>query len=219
MNRLIRTLRTRGLTGAVEESTLADRGRGQLLAQDQFVRDNLESSDVLAISIGGNDIALRPSPTTIACMVALLLQPESMIESGSAVGLGHFVQLFKDEVAQYIRSVVAVTKPRLVVACMIYFPDEVPGGSWADRILSMLGYNSNPGKLQKMIRRVYADATAQIGEVDGIKVLPCPFFEILDGKNSADYCARVEPSPVGGQKMARGLVQAVSDELWGGSAK
>lgn len=36
-----------------------------------------------------------------------------------------------------------------------------------------------------------------------------PGWQVLDGSNSADYVQRVEPSPLGGQKMARALVDAL----------
>jgi len=201
------------LNTAVEESTLADRFSGRLLAHDEFVRDNLQQDDIAIISVGGNDIALRPSIKTIANMIALLLQPLSWIESGSAVGLGHFVSLFKDKVEQYIQSVVVKHKPRLVVVCMIYFPDCQPGGSWADKTLRLLGYNSNPKKLQTLIRKIFTIATRSI-QVDGVEIVPFPLYEILDGATSSDYCQRVEPSAQGGKKIASAMI----DELiqrWG----
>ena len=36
---------------------------------------------------------------------------------------------------------------------MLYFLDEKPGGSWADGTLKALGYDSNPEKLQTVMRR------------------------------------------------------------------
>ena len=43
-------------------------------------------------------------------------------------------------------------KPRRVVVCTIYFLDQQPNGSWADRVLGLLGYDSNPEKLKEAIR-------------------------------------------------------------------
>lgn len=57
---------------AVEESTIASRAHGALLPQDVFIRDHLTSEDTLVISLGGNDIALRPSPFTVCNMLALV---------------------------------------------------------------------------------------------------------------------------------------------------
>ena len=44
---------------AIEESTLGQRASGRLLPHDVFIRDSLTSRDILVISVGGNDIALR----------------------------------------------------------------------------------------------------------------------------------------------------------------
>ena len=66
-----RELERRGLAGqlacvntAVEESTLADRAGEKMLAQDEFVHDHIEAEDTLVVSVGGNDVALRPSVKT-----------------------------------------------------------------------------------------------------------------------------------------------------------
>lgn len=56
---------------AVEESTVSERPGARIMPHDEFVRDHIKSSDVLVLSIGGNDIALRPSPLTICNMAAL----------------------------------------------------------------------------------------------------------------------------------------------------
>jgi hypothetical protein len=202
------------INGAVEESTLADRFNGELLVHDVFVRDHLLPEDVIVISAGGNDIALRPSGWTILSVIALLCQPMGAIESGLAVGLGHFKSLFKTRVEGYIKSVCKKQTPKLVVVCMIYYLDEIPGGSWADNVLAMLGYNKNPAKLKLLIRKVFEIATKQI-KVDGVEVRAFPLFDVLDGKISSDYVQRVEPSAQGGEKIGRALVNFISNELEG----
>ena len=137
-----------------------------------------------------------------------LLQPSGMIESGWCIGLSHFITLFKTKMEGYIRSITAKTKPKLVVVCMIYYLDEIAGGSWADGTLKMLGYNRNPAKLQMLIRKIFTEATCKI-EVEGVKVLPFPLFEVLDGKTTDDYCQRVEPSSQGGNKIGKELVDRI----------
>ena len=44
---------------SVEATALSDRKEG-LLYQDKFIRDNITEEDILIVSIGGNDIALKP---------------------------------------------------------------------------------------------------------------------------------------------------------------
>lgn len=95
---------------------------------------------------------------------------------------------------------------------MIYFPDETPGGSWAETHLSALGYNSNPAKLQSIIRKVFIEATSTI-EIEGTTVLPFPLFEVLDGKTHEDFLQRVEPSIEGGKKMGSAILNAILHAL------
>ena len=84
--------------------------------------------------------------------------------------------------------------------------DENPKAeSWANIILKCLGYNSNPAKVQLLIKKIYEVATRQIA-VEGVEVVAFPLFEVLDGKDTTDYVARVEPSVTGGQKMGRAFV-------------
>lgn len=88
--------------------------------KDKFIRDNLQPQDTLIISIGGNDIALSPSPCTIFNMLCLTwFTPQVCIENGFGTalpfddfscgcttgilsnllsfpfGLGYFIHLFK----------------------------------------------------------------------------------------------------------------------------
>jgi hypothetical protein len=65
----------------VEATTLNERCF-TLTPQDEFLRDNIGKDDVLIVSIGGNDIALRPSICTIASMAGLLCLPTSFVENG-----------------------------------------------------------------------------------------------------------------------------------------
>jgi len=194
---------------AVEESTLRERSH-QLLDHDRFIRDNIRATDVLIVSVGANDIALRPTFATVRNMLQLAwLTPRAALERGLAWGLGHFIRLFKDEIEAYISKIVEKQKPRAVVICMIYYPLEANASdqsSWADLPLRLLGYNSYPGQLQTAIRKMYELATQKI-QVQGTTVIPCALFEAMDGKSKEDYSARVEPSSEGGRKMAEHLTK------------
>jgi hypothetical protein len=58
------------LNTAIEESSLGQR-QGSLLSQDDFIRDNITTNDVIVCCVGGNDIALKPTPTIIQSAVSL----------------------------------------------------------------------------------------------------------------------------------------------------
>jgi len=188
---------------AIEESTLGLRHNGKLLPQDAWVRSHIAEPDVLIVSCGGNDIALRPTVMTGLSMATLLAMPKGLIACGPwmAPGLAHFTSLFRDATRRYVESLIGVHKPRVVVVCMLYYLDVQPGGSWADNVLRLLGYDKDPEKLQICMRKIFEYATTQI-KIDGVQVVPVPLYEALDGTISADYAQRVEPSAQGGLKMA-----------------
>jgi hypothetical protein len=94
---------------------------------------------------------------------------------------------------------------------MLYFLDERSGGSWADTTLSLLNYNSNPDKIQTLLRKLFIMAVSKI-KVKGSRIVPVPLFEALDGKNTNDYVQRVEPSVSGGAKLANLIVAALQRE-------
>eukprot|EP00970_Alexandrium_tamarense_P016315 scaffold6342_cov206-Alexandrium_tamarense.AAC.53 len=108
----------------------------------------------------------------------------------------------------YINAITAKTKPKKILVCMIYYPDESNTPSWANGALGALGYNNNPVKVQLLIRKFFEEATCRI-KVPGSEVIPIPLFHPLDGTNSSDYVARVEPSATGGRKMAEFLLDAI----------
>jgi hypothetical protein len=221
---------------AVEASTLNER-TFRMRPQDVFLRDNIRADDVLIVSVGGNDVALMPCPCTIVSITSLVLcLPLSCIENGRVCGtvplddcccgcgpslcscfcayppcLGYLTHTFGTRLQCYLEALTAKTKPSKILVCMIYFPEEVATErGWADPSLAALRYNTNPTKLQALIRKVYKEAICNI-RIPGSQVVPVPLFEVLDGKTSADYIARVEPSPSGGRKMAELLMSLIQD--------
>lgn len=73
------------INAAVEATTLNERGV-RLRPQDRFLRDHISPEDVLIVSVGGNDIALRPTPCTIASMAGLLCLPTACLAAGRSYG-------------------------------------------------------------------------------------------------------------------------------------
>merc|ERR1712083_1182063 len=110
--------------------------------------------------------------------------------------------MFRVRLRRYIEGLISVKKPRKVIVCMLYFLDETSGGSWADTVLHHLGYDTNPDKLQTVMRKVYEWGVSKL-DIPGVEVVPLPLYEVLDGKDTGDYVQRVEPSVIGGQKMAK----------------
>ncbi|KAJ6790031.1 hypothetical protein PWT90_05258 [Aphanocladium album] len=208
--------RATALNLSVEASLLRERHGTALQEHDTFIRDHITSGDVLIVSVGGNDIAMKPSFWTILHMLWLAwLTPMSSIRSGRAWVLRYFVSMFKTQVEAYVVKMVANRKPRGVIVCMIYYPMEAQEGlppSWADRALGALGYNKQPEKLQAGIRQMYEQATRNI-QVEGVPVKACPLFEAMDGKTAGDYVERVEPSVEGGRKMSQLLVPLIKEIL------
>jgi hypothetical protein len=193
---------------AVKESTLLERMQGNLLKQDVFIRQHLEKQDVLVVSIGGNDIVYKPTFTTLYNLVLLIsfntiknLKKNPL----QCWGFKYFVYLFKDQVELYINDLIALQKPKLVIVCMFYYPDENLTYGMAEDALYYLGYNNNPERLQIIIQQIYKYAIQQIS-IPGVEIIACPMFEILDCKSTEDY---VEPSNLGGRKIAKCLVELI----------
>ncbi|KAL3902427.1 MAG: hypothetical protein SGILL_010827 [Bacillariaceae sp.] len=220
---------------AVEATTLNER-TFRLRPQDKFLRDNIQSNDVLIVSVGGNDVAMAPTPCTILSILSMVNMPLSCLEQACILGtvpcdeycygcgpsamgsclcafpccFGYLVHLFGTRVQKYIERLVPKTnnKPKKILVCMYYYLDKNPTPSWAGPALGCLGYNQTPQKLQTLIRRAFEEATSKI-EIPGSQVVPVPLFNVLDGENSHDYVARVEPSSQGGRKMAEYLLDVI----------
>eukprot|EP00656_Telonema_subtile_P016547 TRINITY_DN18749_c0_g1_i1.p1 TRINITY_DN18749_c0_g1~~TRINITY_DN18749_c0_g1_i1.p1 ORF type:complete len:317 (+),score=78.83 TRINITY_DN18749_c0_g1_i1:236-1186(+) len=195
---------------SVEESTVADRAAG-LLLQDEFIRDHVTERDQLVVSMGGNDVALRPTVKTVLSMLMLTRSPHWLIKSGMAPGFAHFASLFRGRVERLLRLVTARTRPKKIIVCMLYYLDERAGGSWADEVLANLGYDDNPETLQLIIRTLFESIAKAGFDVPGTRVVPMPMYTVLDGKKTGDYCQRVEPSVAGGRKMADALLDLLVD--------
>lgn len=131
---------------AVEESTIGDRSWSRLLSQDRFIKDHITSDDTLVVSIGGNDIALRPSPCTIMNMLCLAkCTPHWLLNKcacGTALpcddrcfgcttsclsdlfawpfGIGYFIHLFKTRIQTYIENL--ISSPSFLSSCGLSSP-------------------------------------------------------------------------------------------------
>lgn len=187
------TLKYIAVNCAVEESTLSMRRR-ELTPQDAVLRDNISSEDILVISAGGNDVALAPTVSTGLAVLA-------NVYLGGRIGIPTLEALFVRGAEQYIGKLVAKTRPRMVVLCGLYYLDEAVVPSWAGGVLRLLGYNSRPERVQRVVDRVFEGLKGV--HVDGVEVVPVALSEALNGKETADYVARVEPSERGGEKIAR----------------
>lgn len=60
---------------------------------------------------------------------------------------------------KYTEALTSKTKPAKILVCMIYYPDENNVPSWANASLGALGYNTNPAKIQLLIRKFFEEAT------------------------------------------------------------
>lgn len=199
---------------AVEESTIGERLDGKLFPQDEFVRDNITSNDILMCSLGGNDVALKASKATMAAMAWLAkVSWTSNIKDGSAWGLGHFYSLFHEEYEKYLLNVTSSAKPMAIIPCMIYYLCEDPKQeSWANRTLSLLGYDNPAGckHLQNIIDGIYQLCMVRNPyKIPGTKIIPVELSKALDGKDPKMYDNRVEPSRLGGVQVANLLSSTV----------
>lgn len=193
---------------AVEESTLGGRADG-LMPQDELMRELVSSQDTVVVSVGGNDVALKPTFATGLSVLAAVMLNGGEVPGPHGWGVPHLVRLFGAQVEQYVRDVLGDTRPRAVVFCMLYFPDENAAEQcWAGSVLAALGYNRAPQRLQNVMRAVYEHAVKKI-DIEGAKVVHCPLFKVLDGKDSTKYVARVEPSASGGVAMAEFILSCL----------
>lgn len=222
------------INSAVEESSIGTRACNHLQLHDKFIQGKIFKDDILVVSVGGNDIALKPNLCTIINAALLLYTQNSYSMKKYACGeplscddcccgcgfsclsnctacpcgYGYFLHLFRTRAQTYISNLIKVTKPKKVLVCMIYYVDEKITGGWADQSMAALGYNKTPGDLQMLTRLIYENATKKI-QFEGVETIAVPFFTVMDGKTSGDYCERVEPSAQGGSKMAQIIMDAI----------
>ena len=132
----------RCINTAVEATLLRQRSCGVLLPQDKFLRDNIEANDIVVVSVGGNDIALAPSPCTILQMlIGIGCTPTAAIHhavgtpapcddcccgcgpgclsmlSSCPPSAGYFLHMFHTKVQAYVRSLTGESSKRRQAVC------------------------------------------------------------------------------------------------------
>lgn len=211
-HQLNKILEQRGLNyiainAAVEEQTIASK-QCRLTPQDLFIRDNITSDDILVVSLGGNDIALKPTMKTIFAMgQILLLNDIEDLENldRKVTGFASLQELFVDGIREYIGKLTEKTMPGRIVVTTLYYMSEM-GKGWADTPLKLIGYDSNPLFIQALLRRLSVEMKKLLPE---FQILP--LWRCLDGKTESDYIERVEPSVTGGEKMARYIIGSLME--------
>lgn len=204
LNKTFSTSGLRVINCAVEESALDDRSQ-TLLEHDKLIRDNIHEKDILVVSVGGNDVAIKLKPGIIFDVICSVY-----LDTRLGRWLKH---LFRDDLKRYINQMIEKTKPKLIVICSLYFPDETQTTSWAGTVLSLLGYNSRPERMQTAMKKVYEEGIKEIQLEEDLNVIYVPFYEVLNGKDTSMYVARVEPSEKGGKMMAEFLKERILEAL------
>jgi hypothetical protein len=199
---------------AVEATSVGERmgSGGELLHQDEFLRDHLRADDALIVSVGGNDFALKPTLGTVLHMfmlvIAMFFTPTCLLNAMLRChpSFWAIVRIVRNQVTAYVAQLTARLRPNErarvhVLICMIYFPcTKIDAMSWAGKLLQLTGYDRNPVPIQHLIRALYRYGTCRIPDVT-----PVPLFDVLDADNLTHYIARVEPSSEGGRLMANHL--------------
>lgn len=193
---------------AVEESAIKDKIKA-LNDQDQFIVKNITYDDILVISIGGNDIALKPDVATIFGIgkILLLNTETSFLDFDHPIsGMDIINRIFINGIKNYVEKLTQLTMPKKIIITSLYFMAET-GKGWADTPLMLMGYNKNPRLIQALLKRVSYEMEKSL-TTSNIQVLP--LWQCLDGKIESDYVERVEPSASGGRKMAELIINQIN---------
>ena len=203
---------------AVIYSKLYDR-QNNLFFTDNFASKYVTPNDIFVISLGIDDLIFFQRNIILWNMIKLIhFNALDTIKQGpdAAYGLNFFVKMFQDELQGYINKLLSNTnvKPKKIILCMFYFPaiinDTCCCSNWENYFLSLLDYNNNPEPIKESIRQIYQYAISKI-QIDGIDIIPCPLYEVLDGSNVDDYYDRLGPSQQGGQKIAQKLYDIITN--------
>ncbi|EKX51761.1 hypothetical protein GUITHDRAFT_161409 [Guillardia theta CCMP2712] len=196
---------------AVEATTLTSRtggfqcccmpACGSLQAQDELIRQNLTERDYLVVSVGGNDIALAPSICTVIALLTVMITPWFLL-GWLHPSVLYLQMIFRYQLQSYVKKLVENRKPAKIAVCMVYNLDEQNNQSWANSALYCLCYHCAPGILQYRMRIAFELGVSKV-KIPGVReVVPIHLADALDGKDTRDYVARVEPSIQGGRKIA-----------------
>ncbi len=73
--------------------------------------------------------------------VLMFSVPNMCVSVAGIVYVMFWIRRFRDDLATYLVHLCRKTKPKCIIACMLYFLDEHATGSWADPTLNALGFD------------------------------------------------------------------------------
>lgn len=163
---------------------------------DQFVIDHICEDDILVISIGGNDFMLNKDNLTKLEQAQL---ERIMLGYYGGPKYKDLLNIFNDEITKYILLLIQKRKPKQIIYLFPYFPCEIKGKCWSSVIDIIMMFKEF---LKDIMKAIYNDLHFNLDFIyDTI-----PLFEILNSKKNEDYIQRLEPSSIGGMKIAKSML-------------
>lgn len=188
---------------AVEEAGITD--KKSLNGQDKFIRDNITSDDILVISIGGNDLILKGIMNIVSELFNVLFfksKADTLINFKDYIP--NIIELFTTKLNAYILELTSINKPKQIIVCGMYYPCIPVCESWANKVLNILQYDTQYSKVHNIIDIIFNECICKLENVTPLKL-----SDVLDYTSTKDYVARVEPSAIGGAKIAQAIVNSI----------
>ena len=174
---------------SIEATTLED-NIIRNLDQGIFIKKYMNENDVLIVSCGGNDILFNQ-----LTMLPRLMQYQI---TGN---IDFFHEIFYTKLKTYIKQLTSKNKPKKVIVCMLYYPNLQDPSGWASTLLTLFKSLGAEYMICDLIQKVYRECVSKI-KIKGLDIKACPLYVALDGTDPNCYVSGVEPSVVGGRKLA-----------------
>jgi len=158
--------------------------------QDKFIHDNITKDDILVISIGGNDFLLNPDNLTRLGKAQFSRILKGKYEDENYLQI---LNIFNLHIPKYIKYLIGKNTPKKIIYLFPYFPCEVKGQCWSSAINLIMIFK---GFLKDTMRNLYKDMKLKEN------IIKLPLFKLFNPEKEEDYIQRLEPSILGGRKIA-----------------
>lgn len=209
------------LNFAVEENHLKNRNNSTnnnlipLNGWEDYVSSNLTENDILIVSIGGNDLALKLNIPIILNLCLSLFLSDDLLRKNPYL-IYYILDIYKNYLKQFLLDIIKYKKPKMIVLCGVYFPCIDYQDSWCKNILNIMKYNvpSYRKNIHCVLEMLFEEGlkslnSENIPELEGIEIKYIPLYKVLNCEDKEDYVAGVEPSVQGGEKMAEAFYNSI----------
>lgn len=185
------------LNCSYSDSSLTDRNK-RIYENDNFVRDNISTDDMLLIGLNGSDFFERTNQDLVSKISYTLEHPVE--ENKSLLFICEYIH---DNLKKYIDNLTKFQYPgKIIVFCYLY-PSENEDKA-LDTIFNLNGYKKRPTRFKNMLNFIFKYLILKFKDIKFIQL-----DKVISCKDNSLYSGKLRLNEKGGDILTNSIIKEI----------